>query len=275
MIFDDAAGSSAASCAAMPRATILPVVMPFMNEAVPSEVATCLGWLRFSVRVGVPMVLVLTAIAGLPSAWSARFPDAVSPGPMAAAACGALAAILFAAVPRVLDASGSQGVGRQAAMHSLVAAPAAAVLAAMLCGWMAAPAWAIVAGAALAWFGSILMALRELAASAARLGSSPDIVARLERRVRSGAGVWLVGLAAVAAVAATGMIAAWYGTDASGGREAATVHFGPAFALLRLVALALSGYACIGLACWAVVFEVMASGIAAGAHAWNPSSGSR
>jgi hypothetical protein len=51
-------------------------------------------------------------------------------------------------------------------------------------------------------------------------------------------------LAAIAMVAAVGMIGSWYGTKA------------PVFAIVRLVALALSGYACLGLACWAVVFEV-------------------
>jgi hypothetical protein len=246
--------------------TALPEHPALIPADVAPEIGHCLGWVRATVRLGIPVVLMLVAIESLPSAWAARIPALASPAYLAVAASVALAAVLFASVPRLLDARDPRGAGRQAGVHGTAAAAGFVLLAAMLGGWIVAPAWVIVAGTGLVWFGGTLLALRDLAASAARLGSAPEIVARLERRTRAGAGVWLVGLAAIAAVAAVGLIAAFYGTDAAGGREAATVHRGPAFALARLVALALTGYACVGLACWGVVFEVVAAGIATGGH---------
>jgi len=138
-------------------------------------------------------------------------------------------------------ASGSQ---RADARDQRGARRAAGLLVGSLAGWIAAPPWMTVAWATLMWFGGLVSALRQLAVSAARQGSAPEVVARLERRARSGASVWLVGLAAVGMAAAVSVIGSWYGTAQ------------PALALARLVALALSGYACIGLACWAIVFEV-------------------
>lgn len=244
MIYDDSVGSAEVACATMPRAPALHAVLPFVNDALAPEVCACLGWVRASVRVGVPALLGLIAISGLPSAWSFGIREVVSPAPVAAAACSALAAFLFAALPRTLDSREPRGAGRQAAIHATVAVAAVATLVASLFGWIAAPSWVTVAGMTLAWFGGILVGIRELAASAIRLSSSPDVVARLERRARSGASVWLVGLAAVGMAAAVSVIGSWHGTAR------------PALALARLVALALSGYACIGLACWAIVFEV-------------------
>ena len=244
MVYDDSVDSAEVACATMPRAPALHAVLPFVNDAVAPELRTCLGWVRASVRVGAPVFLALIAIAGLPGAWSFGIRDVVSPAPVAAAACSALAAMLFAAMARTLGSREPRGAGRQAVVHGMVAVVAVATLIASLLGWIAAPSWVIVAGMTLAWFSGILVGIRELAASAIRLGSSPDVVARLERRARSGASVWLVGLAAVGMAAAVSVIGSWYGTAR------------PALALARLVALALSGYACIGLACWAIVFEV-------------------
>jgi len=247
--------------ATLPRADALRAFMPFVGDAPVPEVSAGLGWMRASVRVGAPVFLALIAIACLPSALVTAISDVVSPALVAVAACCALAAMAFVAIPRTLGPRDTRGAGRQAAIHGTVVVAAAAVFVATLVGWIAAPSWLIVAASALAWFGGTLVAVRELAGSAARRGSSPDVVVRLERRARVGVSVWLVGLAAVTTVAAVGLIAPW------------SVTKGPAFALVRLVALALSGYACIGLACWTVVFEVVAAGIIGGAHTSRPSNG--
>jgi hypothetical protein len=250
MAFEPIGWEAESGSATLPRADVLRVFMPFVSDAPVPKVAADLAWVRVSVRVGTPVFLALITIACLPSGLVAAISDIVSPTLVALAACCALAAMVVA-----------RGAGRQAAIHGTVAIASAAVFIAMLCGWIIAPSWLIVASSALAWFGGILVAVRELAGSAARLGSSPDVVGRLERRARAGVSVWLVGLAAVAMVAAVGVIAPW------------SVTKGPAFALVRLVALALSGYACIGLACWAVVFEVVAAGIVGGTRTSRPSNG--
>lgn len=250
MAFDTIGCEAESVSTTLPRPDVLHAFMPFMSDATVPEVGAGLGWIRASVRVGAPVFLSLIAMACLPSAVVSGISDVVSPAVVAVVACCALAAMVFA-----------PGAGRQATVHGTVAVAAAAVFAAMLGGWIAAPPWLIVTGSALAWFGGILVAVWKLAGSAARLGSSPDVVGRLERRARARVSVWLVGLAAVALVAGLSLIASWYGTKA------------PGFALVRLVALALSGYACIGLACWAVVFEVVAAGIIGGAHASRPSNG--
>jgi hypothetical protein len=256
MPFDDT--TSPAVCTAIPRTAMLQAFMPVASDTVPPDISACVGWLRTSVRVGTVVFLALTAIAGLPGEWSAGFRAFISPGPMAAAACAALAALLFVAIPRTLDTHDPRGAGRQAVIHGTVAVAAGAVFIGALTGAIGGPPWMTVAGATLAWFGCMLAALWELTGSAVRRGAAPDVVVRLERRTRSGGSVWLVGLAAVVMVAAVGAVGAWYGTKA------------PGFALVRLVALALSGYACIGLACWAVVFEVVAAGIASHVHGQRP-----
>ena len=244
MAFDTIDRESESVSARLPRGDVLRAFMPSVSDDMVPEVSACLGWLRVSMRIGAPVFLALLVIAGVPGAWSAGIQELVSPALVAAAACSALATLLFAAISRTLDVRDPRGAGRQTAIHGTVAVAAGAVLVGSLMGWITAPSWLLVAGAALAWFGGILVSMWELAGSAARLGASPDVVGRLERRTRSGASVWLVGLAAIAMVAAVGMIGSWYGTKA------------PVFAIVRLVALALSGYACLGLACWAVVFEV-------------------
>lgn len=278
MIFEEASERSAGSCATTPRPSVVRE-MAFVSDTVAPDVSICLRWVRASVRVGVPVFLALIAIASLPGAWSDQIRGMVSPA--AAAASSALAVMLFATIPRSLDSSDPGGAGRQAAIQGLMAVAAATVLVATLFGWIACPSWVIVAGATLAWFGSLLMSVRELADTATRLGSWPDVVTRLDRRARSGAIIWLVGLAAIGMAAAVALIASGHGTDAFGGRDAATVHFGDAFvfgrafAVARLLAIALSGYACIGLAYWAIVFEVASAGITAGVRERSPSIGSR
>lgn len=244
MIVDDASRGSGTAQATLPRATFVHAFMPSVDDVLESDIHTCVGWLRVSARVGAPLLLALIAITGLPGAWSGGIRSMVAPAPVAAAASFMLATMLFGAIPRTLDARDQRGAGRQAAIHGTVAAASAGLLVGSLAGWIAAPPWMTVAWAALMWFGGLVSALRQLAVSAARRGSAPEVVARLERRARSGASVWLVGLAAVGMAAAVSVIGSWYGVAR------------PALALARLVALALSGYACIGLACWAIVFEV-------------------
>jgi hypothetical protein len=51
----------------------------------------------------------------------------------------------------------------------------------------------------LVWFGGMVLAVNEFRRSADSLGAPPDVVSRLARRVSSGLGVFLVGIAAVAA----------------------------------------------------------------------------
>lgn len=275
MITEEVAERPATAHATMPRGTMLFARIPFAGDVLPADVLACLRWLRSCVRVGVPMFLTLIALACLRETRSTGIQNLVATADTAVAACSVLAATLFATIPRALDSRDSRGAGRQATIQGFVAVLAAAVLAGTLSGWIAAPPWATVAGAALAWLGSLLMSIRELAASAIRLGSSPDVAARLERQARSGVSIWLVGLAAVGMVVAVGLFTEWYGTDAPGGREAATVHLGvalrgPALALVRLVALALAGYACVGLACWAIVFEVATSALAGSPSTASP-----
>ncbi|MFY8222086.1 MAG: hypothetical protein ACOVJ6_09285, partial [Pirellulales bacterium] len=103
-------------------------------------------------RIGVPLFLALMVIAGVPGAWSAGIQELVSPALVAAAACSALATLLFAAISRTLDVRDPRGAGRQTAVHGTVAVAAGAVLVGSLMGWITAPSWLLVAGAALAWF---------------------------------------------------------------------------------------------------------------------------
>lgn len=266
MIFEEAIERSPASRATRPRASVL-LELAFVSDTVAPDVSTCLRWLRASVRVGVPVFLALIAIASLPGACSTEIRELAAP--TAAAGCSALAVMLFAMIPRTLDSRDPGGAGRQAAIQGVLAVAAVSLLVATLFGWIASPSWVTVSGVTLTWFGALLMSVRELADSAARLGSWPDIVMRLDRRTRSGAITWLVGLAAIGLASVVASIDSGYGTDVSGGREAATVLFGEnfvlerAFAVTRLLALALSGCACIGMAYWAIVFEVASAGITA------------
>ena len=100
----------------------------------------------------------------------------------------------------------------------------------------------------LVWFGGMVLAVNEFRRSADSLVAPPDVVSRLARRVSSGLGVFLVGLAAVAAFACVPYVAQWAGMDASSGRAAA---------LFRLMANALVAAAPLGVVLWAFVFDLI------------------
>lgn len=215
--------------------------------------------MRWIIRIGVPGFLGMFVIGLFSDGWFDAIRVWLIRFPVAACFCGVLVIAQGVAVPRAAEAPGKRRrVGQAATLLALAGGIALVVVAV---GRNAMPLPAEVSLAAIVWFTGTVLALADVTIAAERLEEPGLISWRIARRAQSGFGVLLMGSAAAALLGFVAAVSYWFGLDMRRGTATTATQLGSILTLVRAGALVMAAYAWVGLAFWAVIFELMAANV--------------